>query len=155
MTTTATVFIPKTQPAKSVSARALAQVGGIIDTPLTNAVDLMRVTRSGISPDAVDALLKRGFARSDVVWIVPPRTLSHRRKNQEQLTSEESGRWLRAAKIQALAEVILGDGDKAMQWLHKPRKAFDQLSAMEVMQTEAGGQLVEELLGQLDAGFFA
>ena len=65
------------------------------------------------------------------------------------------GRWLRAARLQALAREVLGSDDKALQWLHKPRRMFDQLSAMELMKTEAGAQLVEEVLSQLDAGYFA
>jgi len=155
MPSPATLFTPKAQLVKSVNSRALAQVGRIIDIPISNSVDLVRITRSGINPNAVDALIERGFVRSELSWIVAPRTLNHRRKKQEQLTTEESGRWLRAAKIQALAEVVLGDRDKAMKWLHKPRKAFDKLTAMEIMKTEAGGQLAEELLGQLDSGYFA
>lgn len=155
MSGTVTSFTPKTQLIKSVYSRVLAQVGGIIDAPISNTVDLMRITLTGINPNAVDALIERGFVRGELSWIVAPRTLYHRRKKQEQLTSEESGRWLRAAKIQALAEEVLGDRVKAMKWLHKPRNAFDKLTAIEVMQTEAGGQLVEELLGQLDSGYFA
>ena len=102
-----------------------------------------------------DALIEQGFTRGEIAWIVPPRTLTHRRNKKLRLTSEESGRWLRAAKIRALANVVLGDSDKANTWLHKPRKAFDGLNAMELMKAEAGAQIVEEALGQLDTGFFA
>lgn len=155
MADAATVFTPKAKHAKSARTRALIQVGEVLKTPIKTSVDIVRVTRAGISPEAVEALLRRGFTRAEISWIVPARTLTHRRQKKERLTPEESGRWLRAAKIQALAEIVLGDSTKALQWLHKPRKAFDSLNAMELMQTEVGAQLVEEILGQLDSGYFA
>ena len=151
----ATVFIPERDQKRSARARALARVGKMVDVPLKTAVDVVRLTQKGIEPQAVDQLIEQGFSKAEVSWIVPARTLTHRRQKNERLTSEESGRWLRAARLQALAREVLGDDEKALRWLHKPRKAFDQLSAMELMKTEAGAQLVEEALGQLDAGYFA
>lgn len=151
----AAVFTPKAKHTKSASSRALIQISGILNTPIKTPVDMVKITRQGITPDAIDALIESGFTRNEVSWIVPARTLSHRRQKNELLTADESGRWLRAAKLLALAEVVLGDDAKALQWLHKPRKIFDDLNAMELMQTEAGAQLVEEVLGQLDSGYFA
>lgn len=77
------------------------------------------------------------------------------RSNKEPLTQEESGRWLRAAKAQALALEVFGDQVKASQWLHKPRKQFEGQTAMGLIQTEAGAQLVEDTLNQIDSGYFA
>lgn len=79
-------------------------------------------------------------------WIIPPRTLSHRLKINERLTIDESDKLIRAAKIQALTSEVLGSEEKAAAWLHKERKIFDGLSAMELMKTELGAQLVEETL---------
>jgi len=151
----ARVFTPKMPIPQTASARALARVGEMLNVPLKTPVDVVRLTKARIEPNAVDELIKQGYKKSDIHWVVPARTLTHRRKNHERLTTEESGRWFRAAKLQALAKEVLGDDDAALRWLHKPRKAFDNLSAIELMQTEAGGQIVEEVLGQLDAGFFA
>ena len=151
----ATVFIPERDQKRSARARALARVGKMVDVPLKTAVDVVRLTQKGIEPRAVDQLIEQGFSKAEVSWIVPARTLTHRRQKKERLTAEESGRWLRAARLKALATEVLGDDDKALRWLHKPRRAFDNLSAMELMKTEAGAQLVEEMLGQLDAGYYA
>ncbi len=140
---------------RSATARAMDRVGEMVDMPLKTPVDVVRLTREGVKPAVVDELVKQGFSRAEVSWIVPARTLAHRRQKKERLTTEESGRWLRAAKLQALAREVLGDDDRALQWLHKPRRAFDNLNAMELMKTEAGAQLVEEMLGQLDAGYYA
>ncbi len=70
-------------------------------------------------------------------------------------TGDESGRLIRAAKIFAMADVVFGDHDLAIKWLNKPRKAIGDMSALDAMQTEAGAILVEEVLGQIDSGYFA
>ena len=56
----------------------------------------------------------------------------------------------RLLRVEALAEEVLGDRDTAIKWLYKPRKVFDGLCAMEVIETEAGADLVEEILREID-----
>lgn len=60
----------------------------------------------------------------------------------------------RIVKITALAQKVLG-AEKATDWLNKPRKVFDGLSAMELIKTESGASLVQEKLIQLDEGYIA
>ena len=151
----ASQFVPHSPQKRSVSTRALDKVGSMLNVTLNKPIDVVRLTRKGIEPEAIDQLVAYGFARNDLSWIVAPRTLSHRRQKHERLTAEETGRWLRAARVHALALEVFGNPEKAMTWLHKPRKIFDGMSAMELMQTETGAQLAEETLGQLDAGYAA
>ncbi|MDR7088927.1 antitoxin Xre/MbcA/ParS toxin-binding domain-containing protein [Cellvibrio fibrivorans] len=138
---------------KGVSARVMARVGSILHIGLKTPLDVVRVSREGIVTSAVDLLVDQGFNRRDLDWIIPLRTLTHRREKGQKLTTDETERWLRAAKISALAQEVLG-ADKAMAWLNKPRKVFDGLSAMELIKTEPGASLVEETLIQLDEGYF-
>lgn len=139
---------------KGVSARVMARVGSILHIGLKTPLDVVRVSREGIVTSAVDLLVDQGFNRRDLDWIIPLRTLTHRREKGQKLTTDETERWLRAAKIAALAQEVLG-AEKAMAWLNKPRKIFDGLSAMELIKTEPGASLVEETLIQLDEGYFA
>jgi len=139
---------------KGVSARVMARVGSILHIGLKTPLDVVRVSREGIVTSAVDLLVDQGFNRRDLDWIIPLRTLTHRREKGQKLTTDETERWLRAAKISALAQEVLG-AEKAMAWLNKPRKIFDGLSAMELIKTEPGASLVEETLIQLDEGYFA
>lgn len=139
---------------KGVSARVMARVGSILHIGLKTPLDVVRVSREGIVTSAVDLLVDQGFNRRDLDWIIPLRTLTHRREKGQKLTTDETERWLRAAKISALAQEVLG-ADKAMAWLNKPRNIFDGLSAMELIKTEPGASLVEETLIQLDEGYFA
>jgi putative toxin-antitoxin system antitoxin component (TIGR02293 family) len=145
-------FTPE-KASKGVSARVMARVGSSLHIGLKTPLDVVRVSREGIVTSAVDLLVDQGFNRRDLDWIIPLRTLTHRREKGQKLTTDETERWLRAAKISALAQEVLG-ADKAMAWLNKPRKVFDGLSAMELIKTEPGASLVEETLIQLDEGYF-
>lgn len=147
------VFTPTFSHPQALNERTMRRVGELLDMEIRNPVDMVRISRRGIPAIAVQRLIQTGFTKQELAWIIPRTTLNRRKGSS--LTPEESSRWLRVAKLQAMAVEVLGSGEKASKWLHKPRKAFDGMSAMEVMQTEAGGQLVEETLGQLDSGFFA
>lgn len=152
----ATEFKPATRIQTSVYNRALAKVSEMAKATISRPLDEVILIQQGVSVESVDALLSSTiFTMSEIEWVIPPRTLSRRKAKGEALTRDESGRWLRAAKVSALAEEVFGEKQKAVQWLHKPRRAFGGESAMQIIQTEAGAKLVEDSLNQLDAGFFA
>lgn len=148
-------FRPTSGLQPNVSARALRRVGEMVNEALQSQLDLVRLMNQGVQPAAIDELVKRGLDLVELQWVIAPRTLRHRRQRHERLKTDETERWLRAATLHALATEVLGDQDKAIAWLHQPRRAFDGKSAVELMQTEPGAELVEELLLQLDSGYFA
>ena len=142
-------------PHAGAAAEPWTRMSRMLNIRLENALDVARLNREGVAPELFDVLLDRGFARRELDWIVPMRTLSHRRRNGERLKANETGSLLRAVKIQAMAETVLGNRRNALSWLRKNRRALGDNSAMELMRTEAGGQLVEEHLIRLDEGYFA
>lgn len=73
----------------------------------------------------------------------------------EPLTREESDRAVRLARITALAERVLSDTDKAQHWLHQPKRRFAGRTPLDIMNTETGARLVEEMLYQIDYGLFS
>jgi putative toxin-antitoxin system antitoxin component (TIGR02293 family) len=54
-----------------------------------------------------------------------------------------------------MAIIVFGDAKKARSWMSRPHKALGDRSALEVMETAEGCKLVQELLGQIDHGFYA
>lgn len=147
-------FTPRAS-VEAVSARALAELSRLLETPIETALDLAAVTREGVAPELVAVLVDKGFARREIEWIVPPRTLSRRRRDGRPLTANETSGSLRTVKIWAMAEAVFESSESALTWLRKPRRSFGGISAMELLRTEAGGQAVEETLRQLDEGYFA
>jgi len=60
----------------------------------------------------------------------------------------------RAARLIAQAETVFGNEETARRWLSKPKRQLNGLSPNEAMQNERGAQLVEQLLKQIDSGYF-
>jgi putative toxin-antitoxin system antitoxin component (TIGR02293 family) len=148
------IFTPKGVHAKSASLRALERVGIILDITITKPGDLARFARIGLPVTAFERFTQGALTRKEADWIIPARTFTHRKSGDGKLTSEESDKLIRAAKVQALAVEVLGTEEKATLWLHKPRTIFDGLNAVEYMKTEQGAQLVEEALIRMDEGYF-
>lgn len=97
-----------------------------------------------------------GIPLSDIYDVViPARTLKHRRSRQEPLSRDESDKLARLIRIFDQAMVALGGVDKARVWLSKGKSRFGDRTPLQMLRTEVGGRLVEEMLGQIDEGMFA
>jgi putative toxin-antitoxin system antitoxin component (TIGR02293 family) len=105
---------------------------------------------------SVDSLLQNGVTDEEIYsLILPRRTLAHRKSRLESLTRDESDRAVRIARIASLAEEVFAEDAKAARWLRKPKTRFAGRSPLEMLATEAGARLIEEMLLQLDYGFAA
>jgi putative toxin-antitoxin system antitoxin component (TIGR02293 family) len=97
-----------------------------------------------------------GLSMKDLLEVVIPlRTLKHRRQRQEPLNLDESDRLARVARLYELGVRVFGDSDRARIWLSTPKHRFEEHSPLSMMRTELGGRLVEEMLIQIDEGYFA
>lgn len=124
--------------------------------PLRSDRDLARLVEQRLPLTSVESLAKHGMSDEEIYrLIVPRRTLVHRKSRREPLTHEESDRAVRIARMASLAEEVFGDDAKAARWLRKPKSRFDGRAPFELLSTEAGARLVEEMLLQLDYGFTA
>lgn len=118
--------------------------------------DLAQLVEDRLPVSSIQALSATGLSDEEIhSYIVPRRTLLHRKTKSERLSQEESDRAVRMARITSLAEEVFGNEEKAARWLRKPKERFEARSPLQVSRTEAGGRLVEEMLLQLDYGFFA
>lgn len=87
--------------------------------------------------------------------VIPARTLKHRKARKESLTPDESDKLARLIRIYDHAMRVLGDRDKALHWLNKPIRRFAGRTPIQMLRTEFGARMVEEMLGQMDYGMFA
>jgi putative toxin-antitoxin system antitoxin component (TIGR02293 family) len=123
-------------------------------TSLHSDADLARLVDERLPLRTVEALTSHGVSNDEVfAFIAPRRTLVHRKTRKERLTQEESDRAVRLARIAALAEEVFGDDAKAGRWLRKPKTRFHGQTPLELLRSEAGARLVEEMILQLDYGF--
>jgi len=118
--------------------------------------DAVRLVEAGLPTDVVERFLHRGLTRAEVFSLVLPlRTWKHRKSRKEALSPTESERALRVARVLAKAEVVLGEAAAAMSWMRAPKRRFQGRTPMQMLGTEPGGRLVEQLLYQIDDGIFA
>jgi len=118
--------------------------------------DLAALAERGLPLSTISTLLAKGLTKSEVFRIViPERTLKHRKARRERLNREESDRAIRTARLLAHAGAVFGSDKRALEWMRQPKRRFEKRSALELMTTETGGRLVEEMLIQTDEGMFA
>ena len=116
---------------------------------------VIKMLRQGIQHGVIERLAEAGLSSKYRQQIIPERTFQRRQKAGERLTLEESERALRFARIVAEADRVFGEHEKGMRWLHSPMKQLENQSPLDVLDTDIGARLVEEILGQIDEGFFA
>ena len=125
-------------------------------TPLQSDRDLARLVEERLPLSSLDSLSSNGMSDEEAYrLIVPRRTLAHRRTQHELLTHDESDRAVRIARITSQAEEVFGDDAKAARWLRKPKARFEGRVPLELLRTEAGSRIVEEMLLQIDYCFAA
>jgi putative toxin-antitoxin system antitoxin component (TIGR02293 family) len=112
---------------------------------------------SGVSTKAVEDVIDSGIVEPEVLYefVVPRRTLAHRKAKNQRLTSEESDRLARVLRVYARSEDALGDSDRAFRWLRKPNRALEGKTPLELLSSEAGARAVEKVLGRLEHGVFS
>jgi len=118
--------------------------------------DLALLVEKRLPPAAIKALVRGGLSDVEAYHlIVPRRTLAHRIAKRQPLSREESDKAVRVARITAMAEQVFGESGRAWRWLRKPKPNFGGRTPVEMLATEAGARLVEEMIVQIDHGIFA
>ncbi len=117
---------------------------------------IIHLIETGLPLKVIPRLIQRGLSKDEVFSIiVNPRTLKHRRSKSQPLSQGESERAVRAVRVLARAQAVFGDQGAALRWLRAPKKRFEGRAPMQMLATEPGGRLVEEMLIQIDEGMFA
>jgi putative toxin-antitoxin system antitoxin component (TIGR02293 family) len=135
--------------------RELDMLGALLAASVSSQLDLADMALERIDASVIDRFVRHGMRPDELTFIIPRRTLSHRREHGERLSAEESDKAIRLAKIIAQAEATFVSHDKAMHWLRQVRRRFGDRSALDLVSTEHGARLVEETLIQVDEGYAA
>ena len=143
---------PTPQP---VIASVFRKLGGhqALGADVSSEADLARIVDRGIRVAVLTHVQRAGFSKQEIErLIIPARTWRHRKTKREALSTEESDRVVRLARIQALAEDTFGEVAKANRWLRDRLGILDGKSPLEVARTEAGTRLIEQMLAKIDWG---
>jgi putative toxin-antitoxin system antitoxin component (TIGR02293 family) len=121
----------------------------------TSEFDLAEIVEKGLPTDSLALLKQKGLTFSELSEIViSPRTLKHRKARGENLSHEETDRVVRVARIVSLAENVSGDQGKALLWLRTEDDRIGNRTPLSMLQTDAGGRLIESMLWQIDEGVY-
>ena len=139
----------------TVAEAAAARLGGVggVGLEVRSDEDMAGAVARGFGVKAIEALRESGVTEAEMSsLIIKPRTLSHRRANGGTLTVDESDRAARVARGLVLAERTFASRDKAHRWMHRRLGSLDGQAPMELIRTDAGARVVENLLARIAWG---
>lgn len=129
----------------------------VLRRKLSGPLEMVEALRAGLpykSLEAVMAALGLSREEASAVLSVPLRTLV-RRKQDRRLRADESDRLYRLARVAARAVQVLESAEKAALWLRRPNRALGGVVPLELLDTEAGTQEVEAVLGRIEYGVYS
>jgi putative toxin-antitoxin system antitoxin component (TIGR02293 family) len=116
------------------------------------ALTLAHSVQKGLPVSALDRVAGRispNDVRRFTYRVVPKPTLERRRKDKKPLTTEESNRLARIAKVFAFAFEVFGDEAKARSFLDRRHPMLDDAVPLEAaLATGPGADAVINLLGR-------
>lgn len=122
-----------------------------------SSLDWIGMIREGIPAAAVESILGAArLSQSELAQAlgIPERTLA-RRKREGVLSSEESSKLLRLARVISRASEVFYDAAVAIDWLKSPNAALRGSAPLNLLDTDIGAECVLDTLGRIEHGVFA
>ena len=144
-----------------METEAIAEaLGGraVLGKPVNKPDDLAQIVRKGLPVGSLKNLAGKldigNRVLSDKLGI-PQRTLTRRLSQGARLTPAESDRTVRVARIYAHAVEMIGDENKAVEWLRTPNRALGGEVPLDQLDTDTGARVVEDILGRIAYGVYS
>ncbi|RYE20362.1 MAG: DUF2384 domain-containing protein [Sphingobacteriaceae bacterium] len=119
--------------------------------------DVISYIRNGIPKQAVNTVLeKTGISRLQLSNIlhISTRQLG-RYEEQDKLSVEQSNFLYEFTRLYIRALNVLGDKQTVDQWLSRSNLALGEKSPLELLDTIEGFRLVDDVLAQIEYGFYS
>jgi len=130
----------------------------VLGRTVKKQADLAQLVQEGLPAGSVSALAGR-LALGNIVLSrilgIPQRTLTRRLSSGARLNAAESDRTVRFARVYASACEMIGDEDKAAEWLRTPNRALGGERPMDLLGTDLGSRSVEDVLGRIAYGVYS
>lgn len=144
-----------------MKTEAIAEVLGgrkVLGKTVKKPDDLAQLVRRGLPASSVTALAEKLDVGNTVLSRklgIPQRTLTRRLSQRSRLTAAESDRTVRFARMYASAVEMIGDKEKAVQWLRTPNRALGGERPLDQLDTDLGARAVEDILGRIAYGVYS
>lgn len=144
-----------------LETRAIVEaLGGrkVLKRVVTKPDDLAQLIRQGLPVESVPALAEKLHLGNTVLSRklgIPRRTLTRRLSQASSLTAAESDRMVRMARLYASAVEMIGDREKAIEWLSTRNRALGGERPLDQLDTDTGARMVEDVLGRIAYGVYS
>jgi putative toxin-antitoxin system antitoxin component (TIGR02293 family) len=120
---------------------------------------LSRLVADGLPTQSAEILAGNlDLSASDFTtnYVQLPKQTMARRKVEGKLTSAESDRVVRFARLLKQAtDMMEGDNAAAIRWLKAPQQLLENQTPLEFARTESGAIEVQQLIGRIEAGVYS
>jgi len=152
--------IMNSQGANMETAAIVEVLGGrkVLGKTIKNPYDLTHLIRKGLPAGSITALAEKLHIGNSVLLRklgIPQRTLTRRLSQALLLTPAESDRTVRMARVYANAVEMIGDQEKAIEWLSTPNRALGGERPFDQLDTDTGARMVEDILGRIAYGVYS
>jgi len=122
-----------------------------------DALDIISCLRDGLPKSGIDNFLhKTSISRNQLSHILHISTRQLNRYDPHDCLSPEQSNFLyELARIYNRATDILGDQATAEHWLNRGQIALGNKTPLEILDTTEGMRLVDDLLFQIEYGFYS
>lgn len=143
-----------------LQTEAVVKILGVeaTQTPIGSVHALAVVVREGLPANAADRIAEYyGLSRKQVSELigVSVRTLERHQKDNKLLNPVQSDRLLRYARVAARAEEVFEDAQIAKNWLRRPNQALGGEKPLNMLDTEAGVNQVEDVFTRIEYGVYS
>ena len=126
-----------------------------VENKLEQPQTLTSVVREGLPPSSVDRIAEYySLSKKQLSELlgISVRTLERHQKSNRPLSLVQSDRLLRYARIAARAEEVFKEVESAQNWLKRPNQALNGEIPLNLLDTEAGVEQVDDLLSRIEYG---
>jgi putative toxin-antitoxin system antitoxin component (TIGR02293 family) len=128
----------------------------VLGERILSPLDWVEALKNGLPTAAVDTAIEQGILSREETeeYVIPRRTLSHRRQKKQQLTLEESDRLSRIARLTLRAAETFGSQNTGIEWLREPNGGLGGSVPLELLRSGEAAILVEQILTRIDHGVY-
>lgn len=146
-------------------AEAQEQLGWLGLEAASKGAEVLAMVERRLPAAMVDHLLELGLEQEEIDLVVfPTRRAQADRASKQPLTVSESDRLIRLLRVLSLAERVYGSRERALRWLRRANGRLwrgerdgvelEERKPISLLTTDIGARMVEELLLQIDEGYF-
>jgi putative toxin-antitoxin system antitoxin component (TIGR02293 family) len=118
---------------------------------------LVRLVQRGLAMCELESLRQAlGLPIEQVASMVGmSKATFHRRQREGKLTTDESDKVVRVARLLGHANAVFGSKEAGREWLTHPQHGLGGAMPLKYAETEVGAREVENLLGRIEYGVYS